>query len=525
MEAACLRHTELPHTSRLFADFCYRFDRVAPFYEHDHSDPAAYARAAARIDYPDDRRAAMVDVLRAQNPSSPELDLLARPDTVAVVTGQQVGLFSGPCYTIYKALTAARIAARLNATGVPAVAVFWLATEDHDLAEVDHCWTFDQGMNPRRLAMPASNGVPRPAGTVTGDYPVAALRASLAGFEHGEEVAALVEEAYAPGTTLGEAFPALLRRLLPRRGLLFLDPMRAGVRALAAPIVRRAVAEAPEMYRSLAARNRELEAAGYHAQVLVEPATSLFFLLEDGKRITLRRDGGQYATGGRRLSSAELADRAESLSPNVLLRPVVQDYLLPTVAFVAGPAELAYLAQCDVVYRALLGRAPVFAPRGGFTLLDARAAKLLSRYGLGVASCFHGLEPLREAIAPQLVPPDLAGALDDARGSTMDALDRLRPRLAAMDSTLAAALDRSRERMSHQLAKIAAKAAREALRRDQQALAGASHLNHLVYPESHLQERFYTILPFLARHGLVLADRLYERVQLDCPDHIVSPMD
>src|ERR1700761_9639024 len=148
MEPACIRHTDLPGTSRLFADFTYHFDRVARFYRHNPHDPAALDAAAAQIDYPDERRAAMVAALRAQNGDSESLRRLAEPGTVAIVTGQQVGLFSGPAYTIFKALTAVKLAEHLNHQGVPAVPVFWLATEDHDLAEVDHAWVFNEQSTP-----------------------------------------------------------------------------------------------------------------------------------------------------------------------------------------------------------------------------------------------------------------------------------------------------------------------------------------------------------------------------------------
>ena len=142
MQPACIRHTDLPGTSQLFADFAYHFDRVAHFYQHDPHDPESFERAAAQIQYPDDRRAAIVAALRAQNGDSENLRRLAQPGTVAVVTGQQVGLFSGPAYTIYKAMAAAQVAMQLTARGIPAVPVFWLATEDHDFAEVNHAWVF-----------------------------------------------------------------------------------------------------------------------------------------------------------------------------------------------------------------------------------------------------------------------------------------------------------------------------------------------------------------------------------------------
>src|SRR5579884_2037935 len=168
MHCTCVRHTELPGVSALFADVLYHPDRTSSFYPHPIRDLEAYHAAAARIRLPEDRRAALVAALRGRNPASPALDRLAQPGTVAVVTGQQVGLFSGPAYTIFKALTAAKLAQSLSERGIPAVPVFWLATEDHDLAEVDHAWVFDRFLLPQKLRVEGAEtgGNGRPVGTV-----------------------------------------------------------------------------------------------------------------------------------------------------------------------------------------------------------------------------------------------------------------------------------------------------------------------------------------------------------------------
>ena len=208
---------------------------------------------------------------------------------------------------------------------------------------------------------------------------------------YGEEVADLVEETYRPGSTMGKAFGELLRKLLARFDVLQVDPIQPAFRKLAAPLLRAAVEAAPELTDAVLERNRELAAAGYHAQVHVEPQTSFVFLLENGKRLTLRRHGDEYVLNGRRFTTQELADRAESLSPNAILRPVTQDSMLPTVAYIGGPAEIAYLAQSAAIYDRLLGRMPVAVPRTGFTILDQRTEKLMDRYGLRMQDRYNTL--------------------------------------------------------------------------------------------------------------------------------------
>jgi bacillithiol biosynthesis cysteine-adding enzyme BshC len=516
MQPACIRHTDLPGTSQLFADFAYHFDRVSHFYQHDPHDPESFRRAAAQIQYPDDRRTAMVAALKAQNGDSESLRRLAQPGTVAVVTGQQVGLFSGPAYTIYKAMAAAQIARQLTASGIPAVPVFWLATEDHDFAEVNHTWVFGASGEPAALRVDAPKefaGKPKPVGGIPlPNPPLHELRAALAGLPFTDEVMGLVDQAYKPRGTMGSGFRALLKTLLSKLDLLYLDPLDPAVRKIGAPFLAQALAAVPDLKAGFLARNKELADAGYHAQVYVDAKTSLFFLLEKDERAALRRKDSDFA---------ELASRAEQVSPNALLRPVWQDYLLPTVAYVGGPGELAYLAQSQVAYELLLGRMPVAMSRSGFTILDARSQKLLDRYHMTVTQVMTNEAALQARIAQSLVPDSVNKSLESTTSEVTRQIDRLQSSLATFDPTLAAAATKSRAKILYQLGKLGRKTAREILRRDHRAQSDARHLAAMLYPHKHPQERFYSILPFLAQHGLDLIDRLSDAVDPMCPDHRV----
>ena len=516
MQPACIRHTDLPGTSQLFADFAYHFDRVSHFYQHDPHDPESYQRAAAQIQYPDDRRAAMVAALKAQNGDSESLRRLAQPGTVAVVTGQQVGLFSGPAYTIYKAMAAAQVARQLTDRGIPAVPVFWLATEDHDFAEVNHAWVFGASGEPAALRVDAPKefaGKPKPVGGIPlANPPLHELRAALAGLPFTDEVMGIVDQAYRPRATMGSSFRALLKTLLAKLDLIYLDPLDPAVRKIGAPFLTQALAAVPDLKAGFLARNKELTDAGYHAQVHVDAKTSLFFLLEKDERATLRRKDSDYA---------ELAARAEQVSPNALLRPVWQDYLLPTVAYVGGPGELAYLAQSQVAYELLLGRMPVAMSRSGFTILDARSQKLLDRYRMTVTQVMTNEGALKDRIAQSLVPEAVSKSLETTTAEVTRQVDRLQSSLQAFDPTLAASAAKSRAKILYQLEKLGRKTARETLRRDDRAQSDARHLAAMLYPHKHPQERFYSILPFLAQHGLDLIDRLSDAVDPMCPDHRV----
>jgi len=511
MECSCVRHTEVPGTSRLFADLIYHFDRVEDLYPYRPND-IGELQAAAQFDFPNDRRVALIQALTPLNEGNPSLATLAQPGTVAIVTGQQVGLFSGPAYTVYKALTAVKAARELTERGVPAVPVFWLATEDHDFAEVDHAWVFGADHQPVKIRMSGvpDNGSHPVGGIPLRDIPLDALRSALSGLPFADDAVAMVERAYKPGETMGSAFAGMIRELFAPYGLLLIDPMVRALREIAAPLMREVVERMPELVESLMVRSRELVERGYHAQVLVDKATSLAFLLQDGQRIALRHQ---------KLSTQELVRRADDLSPNALLRPVVQDYLLPTAAYVGGPAELAYLAQSQVLYGKLTGRQPAAFPRACFTLLDERSHKRMVRYGVGPTDLFGGEQALHDTIAARLVPERLRARLDQTRTAFSTALDALRGDLDHFDVTLADALGTSRRKIEYQVGKIARKTATQIMARDEQATRDARSLDGLAFPEKHLQERLYSIVPFIAKFGPGLVDELYSAVRIDCPDH------
>jgi bacillithiol biosynthesis cysteine-adding enzyme BshC len=522
MEPSCVRQDLIPGTSRLFSHYLYNFDEVSRFYPGGVPEIDQIVKTAPAVAFPETRRAGIVNALRLQNGDSGSLQKLALPGTVAVVTGQQVGLFSGPAYTIFKALTAVKMAQYLESQGIAAVPVFWLATEDHDLAEVDHIWVFNDQGAPVKISSSELVATGGPVGTTTlTGLPLDELRAALGSLPFAEEVMSKVAAAYRDGGTLGGAFAALLKDLLSGFGLLFLDPLAPAIRELAAPFLIQAAQQAPDLVSALVERSGELESAGYHAQVLVEKDASLLFLLRGNKRLALRWKDHKFVSREGEIDASDLPALAHSLSPNALLRPVLQDYLLPTAAYVAGPAEIAYFAQSSVLYQALLGRMPVIFPRNSFTLLDARAEKMMALNQLRLPDLLAHQEQVKGRIAARLVPNHLTGEFARIEQSVSDSLAKLQSDLQAFDPTLLASSQKSASKILYQLRKLRQKTERETLRRDAKASADAEYLMHLVFPHKHMQERLYSIIPFLAKHGIDLPQRLYAQTQLTCPDHML----
>ncbi len=530
----CISQTEIPHAAPLFTDLLYHYDRVRQWYPHAPLDLASYADVARSLKYSAATRAEVATVLEEQSRefAAPRAVFASierlRRGAGAIVTGQQVGLFGGPAFTFYKALKAIKIAESLTASGTEAVPIFWLAAEDHDLEEINHVRLLTRDGRVEVVRSSAKSPTEHaPVGEIVFGEEIGALVEQTAamlpdGDGHGE-IAALLRETYRAGETLASSFGRFITRLLGRFGVIVMDPRDARLRRLAAPVFHQAIESAAEFHQALEARNRDLQARGYHNQVFVSDETSLLFVRRGGQRVPLRRNRSGFTLSGAAVDARELLknveQRPEDFSPNALLRPVVQDSLLPTLGYIGGPGELAYFAQAGVIYDRVLGRMPVIAPRASLTLVDAHSAKALKRYNLTLPRIFHEDEAIRPAMARQFLPPELSVTLADSRTQLDAMLAALRHDLKALDQTLDDAAARAGRKMTHQLTRLSDKANRSVLRRNAQVERDATHLLNHLYPNHALQERVIGGISFLSRYGTSLLDVIHDKMSIKSPDH------
>ncbi len=530
MECHCISAAELPGTTRLYSAFLSDFPRVTEFYRHP-PNVNGIEEAAREIRLEAPVRHAVVEVLRKQNrmfgaddTTAHNLDRL-RDGAVAVVTGQQVGLFGGPAYSIYKALTAVHVARGLSEQGMEAVPVFWLATEDHDLAEVDHCFVPKRG-GFERLNLPASGPSDQRVGDIRLGDGISALSAQVAALLEGawsEEVARWITESYAPTETFGSSFGKLMARIFAGRGLIFLDPMTPELHRLSMPTMLRAVKEHKALGAELVARSEALEKVGFHAQVKVTEQSTLVFRIVDGQRLALRAANGGLAAGNKTESLEEtlksLEAHPEDFSPSALLRPVIQDTLLPTVAYIAGVAEAAYHAQTSLIYKELLGRAPAILPRASFTLVPAHVSNLLKKYNLDVSDVLQGRHKLRVRLEAEALPQALTARFDEGEQAIKALVEGLREPIAKLDQTLLGALETASEKMLHQFNGLRAKAGRAEGFRTGVLNTHENEIASWIFPENALQERSFGLLTFLAAEGPELLNQLDRHIKTGSGDH------
>jgi len=513
MDCRALPFRQLPHQSKLFIQFLDNFPSVKQFYGHPPTIQAV-KKEARSLDYPRERRAEVTEILREQNAAfgageatRGNLDKLAK-GAIAVVSGQQVGLFGGPAYAIYKAVTAIQIAQELTRAGTDAVPVFWMATEDHDLDEVRISTWFHEGKL-ARFELPGNGDAGKPVGGIALGSQVAEMvheAARILTAAGGEFVAGIFGESYGAQETYGSAFGKLFTRLFAEQGLILLDPLDARLHGVAGEVLQRAVEEREELNEALLARGKELDKAGFAAQVKVTARSTLIFSMERGTRQPIAVSGGKFICGEQRWTKEELVKAVqtepEKFSPNALLRPVLQDFLLPTAAYIAGPAEIAYFAQAEVIYKQLLGRMPVILPRAAYTILDAKAEKLLRRYGLKVEDVWRGSQELRRKMETSSVPPTLGKNFDKTVKEFARMLAQLKKQIVRLDPTLGGAVETAQKKIAFQFEKLKRKTGKAQALKTGLIAAHQEFLESLLYPHKMLQSRELCFLPFLASWGM-----------------------
>ncbi len=540
----CLPLEAVPHTTRLFREFA----------ESGASLPAAlrgyYAQAPQSLAWETRKLperhadvAAVADLLDAQNrrwgAGDATLENIAklRAGARAVVTGQQVSLFGGPLYSLLKAATAVKLAKEASERGVPHVPVFWLATEDHDFAEVntasfpEKIKSSDKSGAEHRVATLHLCDTPKSPVPVGGwvpgdcmDEPLAQVAALL-----GDTWATdLLREAYAPGASLADAFARLYVKLFAAHGLIVMDASGRDFHALARPVLAQALRDSSQLHDALVARSEALVAAGFHAQVLVSEHSGLLFLTDagSGARTALKRAGdSEFVIPGRRLTTSDveriLEETPERVSANALLRPVVQDFLLPTAAYVGGPAEIAYFAQSEVLYAAILGGVTPVLPRLSATLVERRVERMLERHELSVRQTWTTTEDLALRLGARAMPIEAKQRLAAAGDAVGKELDALQEYAARVDDGLAHSAEVAANKIRYQRERLRRLMARFELERDQTLGHHAEALTTELYPEGVLQERKLAGIYFVARQGPELVDRLVAEAADRCPGHKV----
>jgi bacillithiol biosynthesis cysteine-adding enzyme BshC len=535
-----LSFADIPGQTRLFTDYQQDPLKLSEFYP---SAVGSHTGVAGRVPgvlaaYETDRNA-LCDALNEINRNCgagektfENIALLRRADCVAVVTGQQAGLFTGPLYTIYKALSVIKMTECLRNGGITAVPVFWTASEDHDFEEVSNAFALNaQGELVEVKAAPGPLPEGLPVGYVKLDGSIAKTIDDLLGelpvTDFTAELRVALSEAWSEGAGYAEAFSGLLSRILRKYGLVILDPLHPRMKRLAAPVYRNAVERSAEIVSALIERDKKLKTAGYHSQVLVEEDYfPLFLHAQDGTRHSLRKTkNGRLRTkdGSAEFAVEELAEMAavepERFSPTVVLRPVVQDYLLPTACYFGGGAEIAYFAQNSVVYGALGRPVTTVLHRQSFTVVAAKHARTMEKYGIEFTGLFEGEEKVMALVVEKFLNPETARVFTETEEKINTELDRLDRILSEFDPTLADNLATRRRKIVYHIGALRKKFYYSQARRDEVVHRRIETLFMALLPNRNLQERAVNITGFLNLYGPYFIDWVYDAIDLDDKGH------
>ena len=533
-----LSFNNIPNQSPLFLDFQENAPQLDRFYPEQQTAQTDFAEKVLK--HYQVNRAELCDVLTETNKSFgagaktlENIQQLCEKDCVAIVTGQQAGLFSGALYTIYKALSAVRLAADLRRQNIKAVPVFWVAEEDHDFAEVKKTFVVDkEGKLAEFENTPKNYAENTPVGLVKLDETITdaieSLFENLPRTEFSDELKKLLSETYQTGETYSTAFAKFLAKMFSDYGLIFLSPLNQKLKKLCVPIFVEAVEKSDEIVSALFARSKQLEGENYHAQVLVaEDSFPFFYQNENGERQPLRRDlqNGQIIASKSKIAfdKAELKEFAQNspqnLSPNALLRPVVQDYLLPTLVYFGGAAEIAYFAQNSVIYEILNRPATPIRHRASFTVIEPKHARTLEKYELNFLDLFAGKEQTLAQVVEKFLSTETAKVFAEVEENINTQLNRLDKSLIKSEPTLSANLANRRKKILWHIGALRKKYHRAEIQKNEIVQRRVENLFTALLPHNALQERTLNLATFLNLYGANFVDWIYDAVETDEKGH------
>ena len=516
-----------PWVKKLAADYAFQFSALAPFFSGDPTEPASWAAAIANAQKHPRQRAELSALLakqleRRNAPAAAReaATRLADPKTVAIVTGQQAGLFGGPLFTLYKGLTAAKLAAQIsNDHGVPAVAVFWVEAEDHDWDEVASVTVLDNDLQRRSITLPRPPGAGQsPIGAITLGSEINGvideLAVTLPQTEFTAELLADLRTAYAPGINMADAFARVLDRTLGDLGVVVFECSDRAAKPLAREVFAHEITHPGRTWSLAGEAGQRLAAGGYHTQVDGSSQHGAALFRIDGSRTAVESaDAPGLVDDARR--------RPETFSPNVLLRPIVEDTLFPTACYVCGPSELAYLAQLRKVYEEFGVPMPLFHPRSSATILDSASARFLEKHELPFEALAVRDESALNHLLAASLPESVDRALKEADDAIQEKMAAILGAVPAIDATLEGAAKSTLGKLQHDMATLRGKVINAAKKRDETLRRQFFRLRAQAFPDGIPQERALSSVALLNRYGPALVQRLVQELPLDPGHHWV----
>lgn len=522
------------------------YDTVASLYSKNFRDSTSFQRRLEELESQPINREALWKALEAYNKSLgcsdntlKNLDRLKQQDSVVVVTGQQAGIFTGALYTVYKAITTLKLAKSMEAEiGRPVVPVFWIASEDHDFHEIRVAQYMTGGKLKKveidktdRKSLKRVNLKKMSVGHLETNSSVKTsieqVLSDFAGNESMDHFEALLSTTFIEKDSLSNWFGRIMSRLFHDYGLVMIDPMIPELRSLERDFFKTAIVHQEEVASALETQSRTIEELGFEKAIEFDPQGLQLFIYEHDERLALRRDQEGYFCEheGRQLRYTRedllkrIASSPQDFSTNVVLRPVVQDVLLPTLAYVAGPGELNYYAQLDKVYQVFGRQAPVFYPRENFTLVQKDVTDALNQYDLspenvlmcGISAIRDHLLDLRDEVRIDTLFDDYIEKFENEYRALLQKVLEISPDLESLS-------EKNIGLIKIQMDYLKEKAHRFHRRNHRQVTQDLSAIEAQLMPGGHLQERTLSILQYYAQRGDSLIDFLLNEVPLD-PEH------
>jgi len=506
----------------LYNDYLTHFEKIAPFFLGDYRDGAAWKSKLGRLQNRTYPRAKVQRILNEQNreyhsgiKSLANIDLLGNENCFAVVTGQQVGMFGGPLYTFYKAVTAVKLAEKLSAEhpDFQFVPVFWLEGEDHDIDEVTSM-SFISMSNEIATVKYVPGGrpsdkTPGAAGSIVIDESIETffqqVEAQLPKTDYSAGLLGTMRGYYKPGSTLLQAFTGFFNHVYEDSGLVFLNPNHTDLKRLLSPLLQREIESNAEASKRVIQTSAELEEQ-YHAQIKAK-ALNLFMFHKGGRHLIEPSDSGDYFLRNtrQRYTKEELLVLATSspeiFSSNVVTRPLCQDTLLPTVAYVAGPGEIAYFAQLKPVYEFYGIDMPIIYPRASMTLVEEKVHKVLEKFSLELAELFGDADAILAKVSEQVSEVKVDALFASLERRIAEAVNEARFGIQQIDPTLNGAVDGTLQKMMQMVEVLKQKTQKAQQQKEDISLKQIRKAVMNIFPAGNFQEREFGAVPYLNKYG------------------------